>query len=220
MDLTITLVLLVVFLLAGFGLGQLEMRLRHPRKGSPAEILSQPVQEADSKEPPAEVKVETDLLRISLEPTGSLRFLLEGKRLESPQDVTPEQRGLLVQLLLQLRPWVEGKTGASPKPQPASAIKTPSQATPDEPASTEPAVAEPEPPAVDPNSMVGQIDDLLQKRIAGTPLAVKGVRLQDSSTGGVIFWVGVQHYDNVEAIPDPEAVAAIRAAIAEWEGKK
>jgi hypothetical protein len=67
--------------------------------------------------------------------------------------------------------------------------------------------------------MVAQIDSVLQERLAGTPLADKGIRLQEALGGGVIFWVGVSKYESVEDVPDEPVQSAIRAAIAEWEDK-
>jgi hypothetical protein len=208
-----TIFLLLVVLLVGYGIGLLEMRLRRPKKVPPVEDTAQPVQ-ADAGGQPVEKKEDADLLRIALEPSGSLRLLLEGKRLDSPGTVTEEQRGLLIQLLLQLRPWVEGKASI-PAVGPlsgAGAAKPPETAP--KPAAESKEKAK-EPPA--PKSIVAQIDELLQKRLEGTPLAGLDIRLQESLKGGVDFRVGSQSYENVEAIPNPEVVAAIRAAIAEWE---
>lgn len=68
-------------------------------------------------------------------------------------------------------------------------------------------------------SMVGQIDSILQERIARTPMATMGIRLMDSITGGVEVQVGINKYEAVDDVPDPEVKAAIRSAIAEWEKK-
>ena len=65
--------------------------------------------------------------------------------------------------------------------------------------------------------MVGQIDAILQARLAGTPLADKGIRLVESIRGGALVFVGNKSYEGVGEVPDPEIQAVIRAATAEWE---
>ena len=67
--------------------------------------------------------------------------------------------------------------------------------------------------------MVGQIDAILQTRIAGTPLGERGIRLMDSGQGGAAIYIGLQRYPGLGDVPDPEVQAAIKAAIAEWEAK-
>jgi hypothetical protein len=64
---------------------------------------------------------------------------------------------------------------------------------------------------------VAQIDDVLQSRLVGTPLAAKRIRLGETPGGGVLVYIGTDRYEGIDAVPDPEAVAAIRAAISEWE---
>jgi hypothetical protein len=66
---------------------------------------------------------------------------------------------------------------------------------------------------------VAQIDSVLQTRLAGTPLAEKGIRLQESPEGGVLVWVGVEKYGGIDDVPDAQIKTALRAAIAEWENK-
>jgi hypothetical protein len=68
-------------------------------------------------------------------------------------------------------------------------------------------------------SIVGQINSVLQARLVGTPLADKGIRLQESLEGGVTVWVGISKFEGVDAVPDNEIKAVIRAAITEWENK-
>ena len=67
--------------------------------------------------------------------------------------------------------------------------------------------------------MVGQINAILQLRIANTPLSSQGVTMMESPSGGVIVFVGVNKYEGVEDVPNEDVKAAIRAAIAEWEQK-
>jgi len=68
-------------------------------------------------------------------------------------------------------------------------------------------------------SIVEQIDEILQARLSGTPLAERAIRLQPSPEGGVIVWVGLQKFAGVEEVADPDVQAIIRAATAEWEKK-
>ena len=75
---------------------------------------------------------------------------------------------------------------------------------------------EPEPA---PTSIVGQINAILQKSIANTPLESRGISLMESATGGVRVFVGVQRFEGVDEVPDEEVKSAIRAAISEWENK-
>jgi hypothetical protein len=67
--------------------------------------------------------------------------------------------------------------------------------------------------------MVGQINEILQKNIAETPLAERGVRLQDAPGGGVIVIAGLQRFASIGDVSDPEVQAALRTAIAMWEKK-
>ena len=69
------------------------------------------------------------------------------------------------------------------------------------------------------NSIVTQIDTILQARLSGTPLGERGIFLTQSPEGGVIVYVGLTRYSGVDEVPDAEVKAAIRAAISEWEDK-
>ena len=69
-------------------------------------------------------------------------------------------------------------------------------------------------------SIVNQIDDILQKNIAGTPLAQREVRMIESPTKGVLVKVGPLYFDEVDTVTDPEVKAAVQAAVAEWEAEQ
>jgi hypothetical protein len=101
-----------------------------------------------------------------------------------------------------------------PAPEPAAARRTaqPSAARPS-------TIAKEDRPAAPANSIVSQIDSVLQDQLAGTPLEERGIFLTQSPEGGVTVYVGLTRYSAIDDVPDPEIKAAIRAAIAEWENK-
>jgi hypothetical protein len=101
------------------------------------------------------------------------------------------------------------------------------QAGPEQP-KTEPALIPPVTPAslVPPildktvksgNSMVFQINEILQTHLAGTPLANQGIRLQEALHGGVLVYIGLEKYEGIDAVPNPEIKDLIRQSVAEWE---
>lgn len=69
-------------------------------------------------------------------------------------------------------------------------------------------------------SIVEQINNILQIRIAGSPLAQRDIRLIESPTSGVVVKVGPLYFDGVDAVTDPEVKAAVQAAVAEWEAEQ
>jgi hypothetical protein len=177
------------------------------------------------------------LLRIKNQ-NGALTLDLDGTRV-NPISLLPEQRKRLIDLLNTMRPWLEGKPVSGPattaqsssfQPQPTSPLQTPSTliqptsaplpAAPSQPAVPKPTIIPMEDrPAAPANSIVTQIDSILQTQLVGTPLEERGIFLTQSSDGGVIVYVGLTRYNGVDDVPDPEIKAAIRGAISEWENK-
>lgn len=216
MDWNLTTILtLVGVLLAGYGIGLLEMHLRRQRK---IRLLEEALRAEKAKTaaaslaasssaaapaPPAAPAPGPGGLRLWNDDAGALRLELDNVRPASPAALTPEQRRRIVALLTQVRPWLEGGPVAPAAPGLRSA-----------PAAAK--VIEPPPPPPS-KSIVGQINDVLQARLVGTPLASRQIRLAETLSGGVRVFIGMQSYEGIDAVPDPEVVAAIRAAIAEWE---
>lgn len=169
---------------------------------------------------------ENSLLRLSRGENSQLRLDLDGQRVDTSR-LAPEQRKRLIDLMVLMRPWIEGgtiqKTVAPSQPveQPASAppssaaMQTPPTAAPLSQAKAAPTLSSKEDSA--PTSMVGQIDAILQTRLVGTPLENLGIQLTESAEGGVVVLVGKDRYASVGDVPDPAVQAAIKAAIAEWE---
>ena len=185
------------------------------------------------------------LLRIKNE-NGVFALDLDGRRV-NPSSLSPDQRRRLIDMLNIIRPWLEGRPApaatASPPPAPpestsisdrleafggAPAQSRPAPVEPARPTSPSTSSSTPPRPATNPkedrpvapaNSIVGQIDSILQARLEGTSLADRGIFLTQSPEGGVNVYVGLTRYNGVEDVPDPQIKAAIRAAIAEWEDK-
>lgn len=201
-------------------------------------------QEKKSQPPPQPETVTVDdpgILRIKNE-NGAFALDLDGKRV-SPISLLPEQRKRLIEILNIMRPWLEGRptpvsapgTASQPpsfQPQSTPSIQTQSRPAPVQPVSPTPPATTSQPsmpkpavipvedrPAAPANSIVTQIDTILQARLAGTPLEERGIFLTQSAEGGVIVYVGLTRYNGIDEVPDPEIKAAIRGAITEWENK-
>jgi len=160
-------------------------------------------------------------LRLWLDSAERPALDLDGQRVDTTR-ISEPHRKRLVSLLSVMRPWIEGKTSA-PAPVPAP---PPTPVPPPAPKSIFSLFPAPsllpakkvELPAALP-SMVAQIDEILQARLAIGPLAERGIKLQESPEGAVIVMVGAQKFEGVGEVTDPEVQSVIRAAIAEWEQK-
>ena len=77
----------------------------------------------------------------------------------------------------------------------------------------------PSPPVVVPKfkSIAVQINEVLQKRLPGSPFEAVGIALIEMPDQGVVVRVGAEEYTGVEAVPDPAVRAFIKTAVAEWE---
>ncbi len=232
--------------LAGWAIGFFDSKMRADKKIQQAEEKAQTdIQQAKGEAERAVMAAQAALEAASAQPTGAtlLRLWLDaaerpaldldGRRVDTAP-ISESNRKRLLALLTVMRPWIEGRPAApSPAPAPAappassSAPAAPRPLTPPTPkpapapapaAGPVPAAAKEEKPAA-PVSIVGQIDEILQARLAASPLANRAIRLQESPEGGVIVWVGLQKFAGVDEVTDPEVQSAIRDAIAEWERK-
>jgi hypothetical protein len=66
-------------------------------------------------------------------------------------------------------------------------------------------------------SIPDQINVILQEMIAGTPLAERGISMAEWPNRGAVFIVGVEVYEDIHKIPDPDVRVAIRDAVKKWE---
>lgn len=209
----------------GYGFGLFEGRSQGYKKGK-AEI----VQEQKDQPPPQPRTVTVDdpgLLRIKNE-DGLLTLDLDGTRVD-PSALSSPQRKRLIEMVNLMRPWLERRSSMTvssteplhgqPESAPVIAASPALKPNPQSPAPQPSAAAKDERPATPPNSIIAQIDAILQARLAGTPLGDRRVFLAQSPEGGVIVYVGMTRYMSVDDVPDADVKAAIRAAISEWENK-
>jgi hypothetical protein len=167
------------------------------------------------------------ILRLWLDSAERTALDLDGQSVDSTQ-ISEVHRKRLVSLLSVMRPWIEGKPSISapvPAPPPATSIPV-TQVPPPVKKSIFSSFPTPsllpgkkdEPPAA-PLSIVSQIDEILQARLASSPLADRGIKLLESPDGGVIVLIGSQKFEGVGEVTDPEVQSVIRAAITAWEKK-
>lgn len=189
-------------------------------------------------QPAAPADPDKSLLRLRLDENQKPVLEMDGHRADVA-GLAPDQRKRLIDLMLVMRPWVEASTPAKPsvplQPVAPPIASVPASVAPrrDFPAAVPIAGRSPAPVAAParpvggreapepgvPATMVGQIDAILQTRIAGTPLENRAVRLTESPEGDAIIWIGSECYAGVRDVPDPEVKSAIKGAIAEWEKK-
>jgi hypothetical protein len=224
--------------------GLFEGRSQGYKKRKAEEEQEKEKQPAPTAKPGTVTVDDPGLLRIRDE-NGAFTLDLDGQRL-NPISLSADQRKRLIDMLNIIRPWLEGRPAPAARPTPPSspkpatlderldAIGSPApQSKPAPPAAAPPAArqtaqpAAPRPtapakddrPVAPANSIVGQIDSILQERLAGTPLADRGIFLTQSPEGGVNVYVGLTRYNGIDDVPDPEIKSVIRAAISEWENK-
>lgn len=164
---------------------------------------------------------EPNLFSINRSASNELIIELEGHPISNKDELTEDKKRLLVNLLVEVRPWLETTTSTpikqnteqqpeplNPKPQitpvPIPPLPTPQKTNKLNPSS---------------ESIVSQIDTVLQNRLASSSMANQSIRLTESPTGGVRVYVGLDKFDGIDAIPNPEIKEFIRQAVAEWEAR-
>jgi type IV secretory pathway VirB10-like protein len=68
-------------------------------------------------------------------------------------------------------------------------------------------------------SMIEQINDILQRKIAESPGPSRGVRLLEGAGGSLRVFIGLQSY-SFEDVPEDDVKRMIREAVAEWEARQ
>jgi hypothetical protein len=175
--------------------------------------------------------------------SGRLVVEMEEKYFASVEKLPSRQVSLLIQSFNDLQIWlnVDNITSRLGITQPAATSSEKTSRTPLEPVLLEdqsPMTSESdfiEPVRVDvneivtravnpqgkirekPKSIVEQVDEVVQKRIANSPFHDRLIRLVDAPGGGVEVLVDAKKYEGVGEVPDPDVRNFIQECVKEWE---
>jgi hypothetical protein len=191
-----------------------------------------------SKEQPKEVvpaKNSHPFISFQLPRIGAgWRLEMDGKAFSTPGELDATQRNHLMQGITELRNWVvvdQNTSVDTAQTMPSAADSSPVRPP-------VPAVAEAEKNRVNLNpinvfaraiqadvskvdqpnkSIAAQIDEILQEKLVNTPLSQRAIRLMELPGKGMVVMVGLDQYDGVSSVPDPEIRELIRSCVAEWE---
>lgn len=218
--LIIALVLALIGFLLGLGLGSLFSGQRSP-KNLPAKMG----------------RVEVARLWRD-EQTGKLIPEMNGQELQQPGSMSAAQQASLFQAVLDLRPWINVQDKAPAPLQtgpPITPVSRPAAAQPNQQPIQRPSMnpvdvlaraisADVHGPDTVSQSIVAQIDAILQQKLADpalmpSQLNSRAIRLMELPGKGMVVMVGLDRYDSVEAVPDPEIRGLIHACVAEWEAR-
>jgi hypothetical protein len=212
------LLLAALFATIGFIGGILTMVAWNHRKSKPS---AHPIEEID---PDLEERVQVFTSRKD----QKLMVKIDQVQFSSENELDSDSRENLIGLFDQLQKWLmipEPKTPSSPVVAESQPHLTPSTSPyeltplqkislPLNPKKIEPL---PEKPLPKSQSIVSQINDVLQEMLKDTVYETQGVRLTENPYHGVVAWIGTEHYDGIEAIPDFELKELIRKAVRRWE---
>ncbi len=154
--------------------------------------------------------------------TNRLVVDCSGKVYPNLSSLSDEQRQSLESVIREWAVWLglgrhSQKTTASP-PQPAPVKPVPVSVP-------QPVIITPVPQAVPPaapedsaaQTMVAQINEIVQSRLPGSVLAGHAIRIIESPRDGVVVWVNGTRYIGVDEVADPQVRDFLHEAVAEWE---
>lgn len=189
----------IFFLVVGFLVGILVGR-RIERRSTPPAPRSAPEKEPSREPDPA-------LFRAGWVPNGKMWVELDGLPLEGKLQLSTEQQGAVSTLIKQLRPW------AMPE-------MSPQKVQPVKPAAVKQAPAPEEkgpPPRPAMKTIIEQINDVLQARLASSSFKERGIALTEGPDGSVIVMDGQLKYEGIDAVPEADIRTLIRESVADWE---
>ena len=236
MNLGPAIILIVIAVVAGYVFGIIDSRMTNAmlKKKEKTEAPDSSTNTDSLDTQPANRIDEHTVLKMTIDKALKWHLELDGVLLENPAEMTIEQRQRAVSVVVQMRPWLEGKTAPpvaiAPVPAPIP-DRTPTPPIKEQTPAPKDSIKldamrglrsllnnDIKNPAEKKGlSIVAMIDEVLQAKLLGTHLIGKSIRLEDGPNGEVIFCVGPNRYDSVNDVPDPEIQEIIKQAIADWE---
>jgi len=194
----------------GAAIGALIQRAQNRRSPPPAAQGSSPTTPAENK---IASEGDVEILRAWRTLSGKVWLEMDGNRLNGKDSLQPEQRRRLVSMMLDLRPWLENI--------PAEGTPPITQSRPAVPGVLQVKKGKPNEEQIKPvpmlKSMVEQIEDVLQAKLAVSPFKDRDIHLLEGPGGMVLVKDGLKSYEGIEAVPEPEIKTLIRQAVTEWE---
>ncbi len=166
--------------------------------------------------PPAEPRpaqpIDPSVVQAGWSADGKVWLEMNGVHVVNRGELNSEQQKRLASLVQTLASWVETVKPAEPAPAPAPAApRKPKAAEKKEP---------PAAPAPAMESIIQQINHVLQAKLAKTEFKDRGIQLLEGPGGAVIVEDGLNSYEGIDSVPDGEIKTLIRDSVTEWEKSK
>jgi len=167
-----------------------------------------------------------------------LVFQIENEYYKRDSDLTPKEKKILLKVVMDFYQWLEPSSNLKSEtpdsarvpnstsamvdraPLPTFDEKRPEQSrTGFNPVQmlTQALEADVTASAIPAQSMVEQIDLILQEKLNAANMQKWAVRLVEFPNRGMVVMVGLEQYDEIDAVPYERVRKMIREAVAEWE---
>jgi gas vesicle protein len=143
---------------------------------------------------------------------------LDGKSYLDVKELTDDQNYRLIEVSNDFRKWLQipQVPGTSKLDQPLNSAPSGMTSFEKKPLSP-PADVEKSTKFTTGQSIVAQIDAILQMKLQGTPYASQGIRLMEVPGQGMMVVVGLNKYQDINDVPDGQIRKMIQEAVADWE---
>ena len=74
-------------------------------------------------------------------------------------------------------------------------------------------------PSVPEQSMVTQVDAILQEKLPLAGIKKGAIRLTEFPQSGMVVWVGLEQYNGIDEVPYKRVRSIIRESVSEWENR-
>ena len=214
MDLQIALMIFIaIFALAiGFFLGLFLISLDAPflKKLFPKDESEKPADVDDSQKTTSETQIQPEIKKPSPDSQLILKVWKDGEKAPVYEvDGKYIDKENLPNEILNIV-TIQESAPAEPEPKPQKPVEDPTL-------EVVPEIDEEEEGEIKMLSVVDEVNNILQRKLHGSPMAGKGIHLMENHNKEIRFWVGLESYNDVSEIPDPEIRKMIDEAVKEWE---